>query len=119
MPLFSGCSIIGLTLGEIADKNHPDRVNRSVIQMNQIDPGRKIELILLSYGTLEGKFKGTGILSQQEYNLIFHERLSESNELSTFSAPGDTIAIIDLSGNRLEFVLIGFQAQFFTHILAP
>jgi hypothetical protein len=105
---FSGCSLIGLTVGGAADDNRPDRVNRPIIQMNQIEPGRKIELILLSYGTLEGKFKGTGVLPRQKYDSIFHEFLNNSNELSPFPAPGDTITILDLSGNQLEFILIGY-----------
>lgn len=108
IPVFSGCSIVGLTIGATADSDHPDRVNRPVIDLDQIKPGKTIELILFSNETLEGKYKGTGMLPRQEYDSLFHEYLNNSNELSAFPAPGDTITVFDLSGNQLEFVLIGY-----------
>ena len=108
IPVISSCSVVGLTIGAALDDNRPDRVIRPVIDMNQITPGRNIEVILLSNNILEGKFKGTGILSQKEYDSIFREYLNDSNELNAFPAPGDTITILDLSGKQLIFILIGY-----------
>lgn len=110
--IVSGCSIIGLSLGAAADHDHPDRVNWPVNDTEQIKPGANIELVLQSGDTLIGKFKGTGRLSDGEYESIFHACLNESSELDKFPAPGDTIAIFDHSGNKFEFVLTGYNNRY-------
>lgn len=108
----SGCSIIGLSVGALADADNPDRADYPADKFNQIKPGKKIEIVLRSDDTLKGEFKGIDQMSELEYESFFNEFINESNEIHTVPAPGDTITILDFSGDEFTYVLTGYNGGY-------
>ena len=105
----SGCSIVGLSVGALADVNNPDRADILINNIDHIKPGTRIEIVLNSDDTLRGKYKGIAQMSNEEYETLFNELSGSSNELSAIPAPSDTITIFDFSGNEWTYVLIGYN----------
>jgi len=108
----SGCSAIGMSIGDAEDNKHPPSINRPIKDINLTDTGAKVMINMLSGDLLEGKYAGLGQMSQSDYESIFHSLIDRSTETGGFPAPGDTIFIYDNSGNELSFILNGYNSGY-------
>jgi hypothetical protein len=104
-----GCSVIGLTAGAISDASKPDTITVPGWEMELIEAGRPIKVILKDRNWIEGAFAGIVRVPEEEYAKRYDAFRKEKKGELLLPELGEKIFITLESGAEGEREFLGFD----------
>lgn len=91
--LNNSCTLIGLAIGSGIHKKDKDPYVVKPIEIQQLNPGRLLTIIYKDDRTIEGKYKGTSQISQEQFSEEYSRFLNVHPDELSLPAIGDTMEI--------------------------
>jgi hypothetical protein len=102
-----GCSVIGLGIGAASDSKKPSQIQGWEVE--KVDPGKTVTLVLRDSSRIKGKFIGLERLQDQEYAETYDQARELKPDGVVLPKLDDTVSITTKTEKKFEGEFFGFD----------
>ncbi len=97
--LFGGCCLIGLGIGSISDAHKPAVITTPSSQIQSVEPGKNVDMVLRDGTVLKGKYEGVQSVPEEEYATRYEETCAQNISLNALPRLGERVRVSFVGNN--------------------